>query len=179
MQYNNTISHVYKDQSLPIQTHVCYHTGWQTPSFRWLPLHRHYGQEKTRRADGRHTDACHVSLNFIQSKHFIIGPKKWKWLQRLRVCTALTEDLSSVPSIHVEQLINNYNSSSKEFDIFFWTLNVPALMTTHSHIDTHIHFIKIIQIIFNPTFNLAFFWLVLKLFSSGKSRIKLYLNEGP
>ncbi len=47
----------------------------------------------------KHTDVCHVLMDFIHAKYFLIELKRQ--LKQLRVYSALTEDLSSVPSIHV------------------------------------------------------------------------------
>lgn len=56
--------------------------------------------------------------------------------QQLRVCTALTGDLSLVPSTHAWLLTATYNSSSGRFETLFWALWVSSL-SWHTNIDMH------------------------------------------
>lgn len=57
-------------------------------------------------------------------------------MAQLGVCTALAEDLTSVPSAHVGQLTTACNFSLRESDALFWTLRV-LLMCTHPLSYTH------------------------------------------
>lgn len=56
---------------------------------------------------------------------------------QLKALTALTEDPNSVPSAHARQATTNYNSSSKESNIF-WTPVAPTLICTYPDIDIQI-----------------------------------------
>lgn len=67
-------------------------------------------------------------LNWI----IIVGAEEMA--QRLKLCSALTEDLSLASGIHIWQLTSTYNSKSMRYIIFFW---FP--MTLHSYAHTHIH----------------------------------------
>lgn len=46
--------------------------------------------------------------------------------QLLRTLAAPAEDLNSVLSIHIRQLTNTYNSSSRECDALFWPPWAPV-----------------------------------------------------
>jgi hypothetical protein len=59
--------------------------------------------------------------------------------QQLRVCTALSEHPSLLPSTHVKHLTATYNSSSWVSDIFFWPLRSPDLMCTYPSLYKYKH----------------------------------------
>lgn len=48
------------------------------------------------------------------------------------------EDLYLIPSTHTNQLSNSHNSSSRGSDTSALAPQVPALIGTHPHKDTHI-----------------------------------------
>jgi hypothetical protein len=62
--------------------------------------------------------------------------------QWLKVFTAFTRDLISVPSIHIGQLTIMYNSCSKGCDVLSWPSKTSTHMHIHIYTHTHMHINK-------------------------------------
>jgi hypothetical protein len=79
-------------------------------------------------------------MSFLKDLSWMKNPcvKKFEMelAQCLRACTALAEDLSSVPSTHHRQLTTAYNSSSVELDSFSGIMGT-VLTCTCTHTERH------------------------------------------
>lgn len=107
--------------------------------------HKGYIQENVIRWSLYMYDICAVMGLLMNSYHglefiSICGLRLERWLNVQRVLTALLEDLSSVPSIHIRQLsaAYNFNSTGTKCSLLHSTATGAHMYTaTQTHPGTH------------------------------------------